>query len=92
MNNSKIGKKKKKSLYCLPDGKTVFMCYVLKGSIVVGIAYDCRDNHVYWTDLSARTINRASVLSGAEPEILISTSKTSFHNWIEYSHVKNKEG
>uniref|UniRef100_A0A3Q2CM74 Nidogen 2a (osteonidogen) n=1 Tax=Cyprinodon variegatus TaxID=28743 RepID=A0A3Q2CM74_CYPVA len=45
----------------------------LHGSIVVGIAYDCKENKVYWTDLSARTINRASVASGAEPEILIST-------------------
>ncbi|XP_038151840.1 nidogen-2 isoform X8 [Cyprinodon tularosa] len=45
----------------------------LHGSIVVGIAYDCKENKVYWTDLSARTINRASVATGAEPEILIST-------------------
>uniref|UniRef100_H2LFX1 Nidogen 2 n=1 Tax=Oryzias latipes TaxID=8090 RepID=H2LFX1_ORYLA len=43
----------------------------LHGSIVVGIAYDCRENQVYWTDLSARTINRASLVSGSEPEILI---------------------
>ncbi|XP_030013493.1 nidogen-2 [Sphaeramia orbicularis] len=49
----------------------------LHGSIVVGIAYDCKDNHVYWTDLSARTINRASMSPGAEPEILISTNLVS---------------
>ncbi|KAK7893402.1 hypothetical protein WMY93_022554 [Mugilogobius chulae] len=49
----------------------------LHGSIVVGIAYDCKENHVYWTDLSARTINRASMLSGAEPEILISSNLVS---------------
>ncbi|PWA31990.1 hypothetical protein CCH79_00018845 [Gambusia affinis] len=47
----------------------------LHGSIVVGIAYDCKENKVYWTDLSARTINRASMASGAEPEMLINTSK-----------------
>ncbi|XP_011482732.1 nidogen-2 [Oryzias latipes] len=46
----------------------------LHGSIVVGIAYDCRENQVYWTDLSARTINRASLVSGSEPEILISSN------------------
>ena len=51
----------------------VLVC--LQGSIVVGLAYDCKDNQVFWTDLSARTINRASVVQGAEPEILISTSK-----------------
>lgn len=47
----------------------------IQGSIVVGIAYDCKENQVYWTDLSARTINRASMVSGAEPEILINSSK-----------------
>ncbi|XP_028427412.1 nidogen-2 isoform X7 [Perca flavescens] len=49
----------------------------LHGSIVVGIAYDCKENHVYWTDLSARTINRASMATGAEPEILINTNLVS---------------
>ncbi|KAM6893502.1 nidogen-2 [Xenentodon cancila] len=46
----------------------------LHGSIVVGLAHDCKENQVYWTDLSARTINRASMRSGAEPEILINTN------------------
>ncbi|XP_076008480.1 nidogen-2 [Genypterus blacodes] len=45
----------------------------LHGSIVVGLAHDCKENYVYWTDLSARTINRASMVPGAEPEILINT-------------------
>ncbi|TMS11845.1 Nidogen-2 [Larimichthys crocea] len=49
----------------------------LHGSIVVGIAYDCKENRVYWTDLSARTINRASMEPGAEPEILINTNLVS---------------
>ncbi|XP_028277886.1 nidogen-2 isoform X7 [Parambassis ranga] len=49
----------------------------LHGSIVVGIAYDCKENHVYWTDLSARTINRASMSPGAEPELLINTNLVS---------------
>ncbi|XP_055019138.1 nidogen-2 [Boleophthalmus pectinirostris] len=48
----------------------------LHGSIVVGIAYDCKENQVYWTDLSARTINRA-MLPGAEPEILIGSNLVS---------------
>lgn len=51
----------------------IYLC--VQGSIVVGIAYDCKENRVYWTDLSARTINRASMAPGAEPEILINTSK-----------------
>uniref|UniRef100_A0AAX7TNL9 Nidogen 2a (osteonidogen) n=1 Tax=Astatotilapia calliptera TaxID=8154 RepID=A0AAX7TNL9_ASTCA len=49
----------------------------LHGSIVVGIAYDCKENQVYWTDLSARSINRASMVSGAEPEVLINTNLVS---------------
>ncbi|XP_070711595.1 nidogen-2 [Pempheris klunzingeri] len=49
----------------------------LHGSIVVGIAYDCKENRVYWTDLSARTINRALMVPGAEPEILINTNLVS---------------
>ncbi|XP_039462625.1 nidogen-2 isoform X3 [Oreochromis aureus] len=49
----------------------------LHGSIVVGIAYDCKENQVYWTDLSARSINRASTVSGAEPEVLINTNLVS---------------
>ncbi|XP_076848526.1 nidogen-2 isoform X2 [Brachyhypopomus gauderio] len=45
----------------------------LHGSIVVGIDYDCREKKVYWTDLAGRTINRAALEPGAEPEILINT-------------------
>lgn len=46
----------------------------LHGSIVVGLAYDCKENHIYWTDLSGRTINRAAMVAGAEPSVLISTN------------------
>ncbi|XP_059183657.1 nidogen-2 [Centropristis striata] len=49
----------------------------LHGSIVVGIAYDCREKQVYWTDLSARTINRAAMVAGSEPKILINTNLVS---------------
>lgn len=45
----------------------------LHGSIFVAIAYDCKENKVYWTDLLGRTISRASMASGAEPEVLINT-------------------
>ncbi|XP_073725329.1 nidogen-2 isoform X2 [Misgurnus anguillicaudatus] len=49
----------------------------LHGSIVVGIDYDCRERKVYWTDLAGRTINRAGLESGSEPEIIINTGLTS---------------
>lgn len=40
---------------------------------MVGIDYDCREKKVYWTDLAGRTINRARLEPGAEPETLINT-------------------
>lgn len=45
----------------------------LHGSIVVGIDYDCKARMVYWTDVAGRTISRASLEAGAEPETIIST-------------------
>ncbi|KAM7157410.1 nidogen-2 isoform 2-T2 [Molossus nigricans] len=45
----------------------------LHGSIVVGIDYDCRERMVYWTDVAGRTISRASLEAGAEPEIIINS-------------------
>ncbi|KAL0969852.1 hypothetical protein UPYG_G00233220 [Umbra pygmaea] len=49
----------------------------LHGSIVVGIDYDCKERKVYWTDLAGRTISRAKMEPGAEPETLINTGLTS---------------
>ncbi|XP_064919265.1 nidogen-2 isoform X2 [Columba livia] len=45
----------------------------LHGSIVVGIGYDCREKTIYWTDVAGRTISRASLEPGAEPETIISS-------------------
>ncbi|KAM8921253.1 nidogen-2 [Pelodytes ibericus] len=45
----------------------------LHGSIVVGIDYDCQEKMVYWTDVAGRTINRASLEQGAEPETIINS-------------------
>ncbi|XP_004835593.1 nidogen-2 [Heterocephalus glaber] len=45
----------------------------LHGSIVVGIDYDCRERMVYWTDVAGRTISRASLEPGAEPETVINS-------------------
>lgn len=44
-----------------------------QGSIVVGIDYDCREKMIYWTDVAGRTINRASLEPGAEPETVINS-------------------
>ncbi|XP_063804473.1 nidogen-2 [Pseudophryne corroboree] len=45
----------------------------LHGSIVVGIDYDCQEKKLYWTDVAGRTISRAGLEPGAEPEVIIST-------------------
>uniref|UniRef100_A0A8C8SBX3 Nidogen 2 n=1 Tax=Pelusios castaneus TaxID=367368 RepID=A0A8C8SBX3_9SAUR len=45
----------------------------LHGSIVVGLDYDCREEMVYWTDVAGRTVNRASLEPGAEPETIINS-------------------
>ncbi|KAM6181638.1 nidogen-2 [Erethizon dorsatum] len=45
----------------------------LHGSIVVGLNYDCRERMVYWTDVAGRTISRASLEPGAEPETIINS-------------------
>ncbi|XP_072842973.2 nidogen-2 isoform X1 [Pogona vitticeps] len=45
----------------------------LHGSIVVGIDYDCREKMLYWTDVAGRTISRASLEPGVEPETIISS-------------------
>ncbi|XP_066128491.1 nidogen-2 isoform X1 [Saccopteryx bilineata] len=45
----------------------------LHGSIVVGIDYDCRERMLYWTDVAGRTISRASLEPGAEPQTIINS-------------------
>uniref|UniRef100_A0A8U7NHW7 Nidogen 2 n=1 Tax=Corvus moneduloides TaxID=1196302 RepID=A0A8U7NHW7_CORMO len=45
----------------------------LHGSIVVGIDYDCREKMIYWTDVAGRTISRAGLEPGSEPETIISS-------------------
>ncbi|XP_062433728.1 nidogen-2 [Rhea pennata] len=43
----------------------------LHGSIVVGIDHDCREKTLYWTDVAGRSISRASLEPGAEPETVV---------------------
>ncbi|XP_041711549.1 nidogen-2 isoform X1 [Coregonus clupeaformis] len=61
----------------LMDSERSSTLLALHGSIVVGIDYDCREKKVYWTDLAGRTINRAKLEPGADPETLINTGLTS---------------
>lgn len=45
---------------------------------MVGLDYDCREKMVYWTDVAGRTVNRASLEPGAEPETIINSGKSPF--------------
>ncbi|KAF7253583.1 Nidogen-1 [Varanus komodoensis] len=40
--------------------------------VVIGVAYDCLEKMVYWTDISSPSISRAS-LGGGEPAFIIKT-------------------
>uniref|UniRef100_A0A4W3I970 Nidogen 1 n=1 Tax=Callorhinchus milii TaxID=7868 RepID=A0A4W3I970_CALMI len=45
---------------------------LLHDKIVIGVAHDCLEKMVYWTDIAGHTINRAS-LQGGEPVTVIRT-------------------
>lgn len=55
---------------------------------MVGIDYDCRGKMLYWTDVAGRTISRASLEQGAEPETIISSGsrRTAF---LDYPSTQN---
>lgn len=42
---------------------------------MVGIDYDCRERMIYWTDVAGRTISRAGLEPGSEPETIISSGE-----------------
>lgn len=50
---------------------------------MVGIDYDCREQKVYWTDLAGRTISRAALEPGSEPEMLINTGNAELARCID---------
>ncbi|XP_067840235.1 nidogen-1 [Heptranchias perlo] len=58
VDGSSLKKNEAKTLLHVPD------------KVVIGVAYDCVDKMVYWTDIAGRTISRAS-LQGGEPTTII---------------------
>lgn len=62
-----------------------------QGSIVVGIDYDCREKTIYWTDVAGRTISRASLEPGAEPETVISSGVLPSPVTPAQSHISGSE-
>ena len=56
------------------DGTPGSKLFMKTRQTVVGVGYDCRDEHVYWTDISGRAIMRAS-LDGRDASVVVNTSK-----------------
>lgn len=46
---------------------------------MIGISFDCQENMLYWTDFGRRTINRALLEFGSEPEAIISQGDLSVY-------------
>ncbi|XP_007892037.1 nidogen-1 [Callorhinchus milii] len=55
----------------LKKGEAMTLLHV-PDKIVIGVAHDCLEKMVYWTDIAGHTINRAS-LQGGEPVTVIRT-------------------
>ncbi|XP_074400182.1 nidogen-2 isoform X9 [Zonotrichia albicollis] len=60
----------------------------LHGSIVVGIDYDCRDRMIYWTDVAGRSISRAGLEPGSEPETIISSAGLISPEGLAVDHLR----
>ncbi|NXI32223.1 NID2 protein, partial [Sterrhoptilus dennistouni] len=60
----------------------------LHGSIVVGIDYDCRERMIYWTDVAGRTISRAGLEPGSEPETIISSAGLISPEGLAVDHLR----
>ncbi|RLV98301.1 hypothetical protein DV515_00010943 [Chloebia gouldiae] len=60
----------------------------LHGSIVVGIDYDCRERMIYWTDVAGRTISRAGLEAGSEPETIISSAGLISPEGLAVDHLR----
>ena len=53
-----------------PGSKIMFR----SGQTIVGLGYDCRDEYMYWTDVSGRTINRANI-DGSDVQVIVGRGK-----------------
>ncbi|XP_071784784.1 uncharacterized protein [Asterias amurensis] len=49
-----------------PGSKIMFR----SGQTIVGLGYDCRDEYMYWTDVSGRTISRANI-DGSDVQVIV---------------------
>lgn len=63
-------------------------------TVIIGVAYDCKEKEVYWTDITSPSISKASI-NGGEPTAVIITSNVTFfypsHFWIRRLFSWGKE-
>ncbi|XP_030626654.1 nidogen-2 [Chanos chanos] len=53
------------------DHDRFFVLTAQQDSLVTGLGFDCRENMLYWTDLTRRSISRVRLVPGHEPELII---------------------
>ncbi|XP_015235084.1 PREDICTED: nidogen-1 [Cyprinodon variegatus] len=57
----------------------------LPGKVIIGVAYDCKEKMIYWTDITSPSISKASI-DGGEPTAVI-TSGLSSPEGIAIDHL-----
>lgn len=50
----------------------------LQEKVIIGVAYDCVEKMVYWTDITTPTISKASI-QGGEPTAVIRSGNMIVH-------------
>lgn len=58
------------------DGSRGNKVYMKTRQTAVGLSYDCREDKIYWTDVSGRAIMRAS-MDGREVDVVVNSSLSS---------------
>ncbi|XP_072165184.1 nidogen-1-like [Diadema setosum] len=58
------------------DGQSGNKVFMRTRQTVVGVAYDCQEEKVYWSDISGRTIMRSS-MDGRDASVVVNTSLSS---------------
>lgn len=50
----------------------------LQEKVIIGVAYDCVEKMVYWTEITSPSISKASIQGGEPTEVIRSGSITVF--------------
>lgn len=58
--------------------KDCWLLTPLQEKVIIGVAYDCVEKMVYWTEITSPSISKASILGG-EPIVVIRSGNTAVH-------------